>query len=136
MNVDTRSQMCEDVKNKYLKLAKTYDYSKENKSELQTLKNGVYTLRDSDGNVLYVGMVSNAKTANLYMRLYGNGNAAHCNKRWFSDVEQVTFFCLGTEEKMAVAVLERILIQELKPAHNDLEFNEEEIADLLDTMIG
>ena len=48
-------------------------------------KKGLYFLLDKDKeSVIYVGRISDAKTASLYMRLIGNGKGAHRNnKDWY-----------------------------------------------------
>lgn len=106
------------------------DYSKLNK-ELKNYKNGVYAFYSKD-SLLYIGMVSNAVTASLYARMYGNGNAKHENKEWFNLIDSAYFYKLNTDEKYDIQILERLLIRELKPSENDLIFDEEDLTRLLE----
>ena len=112
------------------KRIKIEDYSKSNK-ELKNYKNGVYAFYSKDG-LLYIGMVSNADTASLYARMYGNGNAKHEIKKWFSLIDSAYFYKLDTDEKYDIQILERLLIRELKPSENDLIFDEEDLIRLLE----
>ena len=79
-------------------------------------------------------MVSDAKTASLYARIYANGNAKHSSKAWFVNVNKVYFYKMNTNDKFDIQVLERILIRELKPTYNDLEFDDNEIESVLSKM--
>ena len=130
-----RAEMIEQIVQKYKSNRKIIDdYSKSEKNSLETKKNGVYAFYDDSGNLLYIGMVSNAQTASLYARLYSNGNASHSKKKWFENVKSVYFYELNTTDKFDIQVLERVLIRELKPQHNDLEFDESEIKSVLSKM--
>ena len=133
---EERDDLLDKVKIKYMTQAEDIaDFTKENREELQKLKSGVYIfMGESTNDILYVGMISNADTANLYMRLYGNGNAAHIKKKWFSSIKKVKFYHLNTDDKFQMLLLERILISALRPKHNDLEFEDNEINGLLELM--
>lgn len=41
---------------------------------------GIYFIYDNNSMVVYIGKVSSAKTASLYMRIIGNVNSAHKRK--------------------------------------------------------
>ena len=130
-----RDDLIKEIKEKYLnnrEAINSWD-KKNDKSKLETLKNGVYALY-SDKTLLYIGMVSDAKTASLYARFYKNGNASHRHKEWFEHIDKVYFYELCTTEKVDVMILERILIRELNPQHNDLDFQDEEIQNVLKKM--
>lgn len=127
--------MIEQIKNKYFSDRKEIKkWDKSEKKKLEKLKNGVYAFYDNNMELLYIGMVSNAKTASLYARLYANGNAKHEAKIWFPNIEKVYFYKLKTKSRFDIQVLERILIRELKPLHNDLIFSDKEIQDVLNKM--
>ena len=126
--------MIEKIKQKYLNNRKEVkNWDKSNKANLEQLKNGVYAFY-KDKDLLYIGMVSDAKTASLYARMYANGNSKHCGKSWFEEVNKVFFYKMNTEDKFDIQVLERILIRELKPVHNDLEFDDNEIQAVFNKM--
>ena len=78
-------------------------------------------------------MVSNAKTASLYARLYSNGNASHQRRDWCKSIAKMYFYELKTK-KLEIMILERILIRELNPLHNDLNFTEAELQAVLTKM--
>ena len=130
-----RDDLIKEIKEKYFndrEVVKSWD-KKDDKSRLETLKNGVYALY-SDKTLLYIGMVSDARTASLYARFYNNGNASHQRKEWFENINEVYFYELHTTEKIDIMILERILIRELNPQHNDLYFRDEEIQNILKKM--
>lgn len=126
--------MIEKIKEKYLNdRQEITDWDKTEKKSIEKLKNGVYAFYNNEV-LLYIGMVSNAKTASLYARIYANGNAKHYDKTWFKEVNKVFFYKMNTEDKFDIQVLERILIRELKPVHNDLEFDDNEIQTVFNKM--
>ena len=110
------------------------DWQKENSTELKQYKNGVYLFFDASGNALYIGMVSNSETASLYARIHANGNAKHSIKKWYNEIAKVFFYQMSACEKGSIMILERILIRELKPLYNDLDFDEDEINVVLENM--
>ena len=126
--------MIEKIKEKYLNSRKQVpNFGKSEMPKLKELKNGVYAFYNNE-NLLYIGMVSDAKTASLYARIYANGNAKHSSKDWFENVNKVYFYKMNTNDKFDIQVLERILIRELKPTYNDLEFDDNEIKSVLSKM--
>ena len=121
-----------EIKNLYFeKRVEIEKFTEKEKTKLEKYKNGIYSFYDLNNELLYIGMVSNANTASLYARMYGNGNAAHKKKNWFKDVNKVYFYQLNTTKKFDIMVLERILIRELNPRYNDLVFDDNEISNLL-----
>lgn len=82
-------------------------------------KNGLYFLLNKEKEVIYVGLVSDAKTASLYMRLIGNGSGAHSMKDWYSEVEFVKFHKFPYENEQ-LKIAERLAIQKLCPVYNDV----------------
>ena len=126
-----REELIEEIKKQYYnKRREIKSWGKENSDELKQCKNGVYTFFDAENKPLYVGMVSNAKTASLYARLHANGNAKHSIKEWYRDIAKIYFLKIKTKNKFHIMILERILIQELKPIHNDLNYSEKELEKL------
>ena len=127
--------MISQIKEKYFNDRKEIlHWDKSEKKLLEKLKNGVYAFYDKSDHLLYIGMVSNAKTASLYARLYSNGSSKHEGKSWFKDIKKIFFYKLKTKNKFDIQVLERILIRELKPIHNDLDFSNKEIQNVLNKM--
>ena len=87
-------------------------------------KCGVYMALRNDGTVAYVGMVSNAKTASLYMRFHGNGNSAHDKTDWWKDVGEVCFERFEVE-KESLRLIERLVIfASQQPDYNDVCSNQ------------
>ena len=83
-------------------------------------KRGVYMALRNDGTVVYVGMVSNAKTASLYMRFHGNGNSAHDKTDWWREVKEVCFERFEVE-KESLRLIERLVIfASQQPDYNDV----------------
>ena len=132
-----RAELFEQVKDRYLELAQEVDnFKKENKKELETYKNGVYTFWDKDDNLLYVGMTSDKENTNLFDRLYGHAGGSHSQtKSWFNDITKVKFYHLSNGSNKHVRILERILIYTLFPIYNDLSFDDKEIQGLIDLMM-
>ena len=133
----SREELFEQVKNKYLELAQEVNnFKKDNKKELKTYKNGVYTFWDKDDKLLYVGMISNRKYTDLYKRLYGHAGGSHFKtKFWFNNITKVKFYHLSNGSKQQVRVLERILIDTLFPIYNDLFFEDNEIQEIINLMV-
>ena len=126
--------MITEIKSRFLKDRKEIDICTEAKrSDMKLYNNGVYALCDNK-KTLYVGMVSNAATANLFARIYGNGNSKHSGKTWFKKVKKCYFYTLNNGTKDDILILERILIRELKPRYNDLYFETDEIQNVLKKM--
>lgn len=83
-------------------------------------KNGIYFLYDKDDIVIYVGMTGDGKTASFYSRIYKNGNSAHCNKPWFSEVKKFRFKSFSRLEKEELILIERLMIyKNNQPIYND-----------------
>lgn len=53
----------------------------------------------------YIGMVSNGRTASLYARMYGNGNARHEVKPWFENINKVYSYKLNKTNRYDIQVL-------------------------------
>lgn len=87
-------------------------------------KKGLYFLLNKKGSVIYVGRISDAKTASLYMRLIGNGSGAHSMKDWYSEVEFVKFHKFPYENEQ-LKIAERLAIQKLCPVYNDVATDQE-----------
>ena len=131
----SRDELIEEIKSKYYeKRQPIQDWGKKNSTELKQCKNGVYTFLDACDKALYVGMVSNSETASLYARIHTNGNAKHSAKKWYGDIAKVYFYKMSACDKSSIMILERILIRELKPLYNDLDFDEDEISVVLEKM--
>ena len=129
-----RNELITEIKSKYLENRQQVHSWDKSCTKLKMYKNGVYTFCDDSDTVLYIGMVSDAKTASLYARLYSNGNASHQRKTWFGNIAKIYFYGLPTAEKSDIMILERILIREFNPIHNDLDFEDEEIQNVLKKM--
>lgn len=83
-------------------------------------KNGIYFLYDQDGIVIYVGMTGNGETASFYSRMYKNGNSAHYNKPWFSEVKKFRFKSFSKLDKEELILIERLMIyKNNQPRYND-----------------
>lgn len=83
-------------------------------------KKGLYFLLNKKGSVIYVGRISDAKTASLYMRLFGNGSGAHDKKPWFDkNAYYVKFHKFSSYKAEQLQIAERLAIQELRPVFND-----------------
>ncbi len=90
-------------------------------------KNGLYLIYDNNSNkrnVIYVGMVSDAKTASLYNRIIGNGNSAHNKKKWFKKAGYVKFIKFDKWDKEQLQIAERLMILYYKPVYNDVDTSE------------
>lgn len=83
-------------------------------------KCGVYMALRNDGTVAYVGMVSNAKTASLYMRFHGNGNSAHDKAGWWKDVGEVRFERFEVEKESLRLIERLVILASQQPDHNDV----------------
>ena len=93
--------------------------------KLRSVKNGVYMALRADGSFLYVGMVSSAKTANIFMRFHGNGNSAHDKKQWWSEVDRVKFRRFDGADERQLRLIERLAIFAAgQPDYNDVDSDE------------
>lgn len=84
--------------------------------------NGIYFLYNDDGIVIYVGMTGKDKTSSFYMRMYGNGNSAHCcNKPWSTEIKKFRFKSFPNLNKKELKVIERLMIyKNNQPIYNDI----------------
>lgn len=110
-----------DIVKLNIEMEHTYDVDKYFITQnYKKAKNGIYFLYDQYGIVIYVGMTGNSKTASFYSRMYGNGNSAHCNKPWFSEVKKFVFKSFSKLDKKELILIERLMIyKNNQPRYND-----------------
>ena len=83
-------------------------------------KNGIYCILDENNNVIYVGMVSNAKNTSLNKRIYEHGSGAHKNKPWFDEASAVRFHRFEKWDVNQLRIAERLVIKHYgQPIYND-----------------
>ena len=131
--MNKRAKLFKKIAKMYLKRASILDYDKNNK-KLKECKSGVYVLVGKRNSPLYVGQVGNGECTSLYMRLFQHGSGGHQEKKWINDTQKIRFYSLNSPNSRCLSVLERIMIIELKPLHNDLDFSDKEAQELLDLL--
>ena len=100
-----------DIDRDYIKAK----YSKENG------KNGIYFLYNEDDVVVYVGMVSNARSTSFYHRMYLHGNGAHKDKDWFRKCKKFRFKKFSAATEKDLRIIERLMIFKTgQPIYNDI----------------
>lgn len=113
-----------------LKKINSTELKEINKEEIMknggTCKNGIYFIYDENENILYVGMVSDKKTASLKARFYDNGNSAHCNKYWFEKYAKFyRFYSFPKASEAELELIERLMIYiNNQPVYNDKDTSE------------
>ena len=56
----------------------------------------------------------------IYSRMYKNGNSAHYNKPWFSEVKKFRFKSFSKLDKEELILIERLMIyKNNQPRYND-----------------
>jgi len=99
-------------------------------------KNGIYFVYNADNEIIYIGKVSNARTASLYMRFKGNGNSSHQKAFWYEAAKQVRFFHFTDElNSEQLKIVERLAISSELPIGNDCNTGEDNVVARLSSIL-
>ena len=99
-------------------------------------KNGIYFVYNADNEIIYIGKVSNARTASLYMRFKGNGNSSHQKAFWYEAAKQVRFFHFTDElNSEQLKIVERLAISSELPIGDDCNTGEDNVVARLSSIL-
>lgn len=128
----TRTELAEKICNAVIsgeKLTKE-EMKLRSKCNNDSYKSGLYFLYNDLNECIYVGQTGNGEYASLYMRMVGNGDAAHKKDSWNNEVSYGYWHKFNITDEELLVVERFSIIGMHQPIYND-KFTDQSTVDAI-----
>jgi len=107
------------------------DIKPHNYGRTSNARKGIYFLFNSEGKIIYIGMISDKNGTSLYNRCINGHSEPHITKLWGLEIDYVKFSRFDTLTDDEIEQVEAMLIYKLNPIHNHATARKEDIKSIL-----